>query len=161
MTLIVVGYILNKSACINNKISGISTVYTIQISIPAYIHRSVLATIYLPSAIFLLMHIELQSENSSVTWQEIVTEKTSIIFGPNTLFMNWYWHHLIQSVFSSAWASDALFSRFLKLRLLNFTSQYCLTYLTLCGIYLMNNVHIFKINAWIWHLSFAVFSYHW
>lgn len=90
MTLIVVGYILNKSACMNNKISGINTVYTIQISIPAYIHISVLAAIYLPTAIFLLMHIELQSENSSVTWQEIVTEKTSIIFGPNALFMNWY-----------------------------------------------------------------------
>lgn len=107
------------------------------------------------------MHIELRSENSSVTWQEIVTEKTSIIFGPNALFMNWYWHHLIQSVFSSAWASDALFSMFLKLRLLNFTSQCCLTYLTLCGIYLMDNVHIFKINTWFWHLSFAVSSYHW
>lgn len=161
MTLIVVGYILNKNACMNNKISGINIVYTIQISIPAYIYISVLATIYLPTAIFLLMHIELQSENSSVTWQEIVTEKTSIIFGPNALFMNWYWHHLIQSVFSSAWASDALVSMFLKLRLLNFTSQCCLSYLTLCGIYLMDNVHIFKINAWIWHLSFAVFSYHW
>lgn len=73
--------------------SAINIVYSIQIGVPAYTHISVLATIYLPLAIFLLMHIELQSDISSGTWQEIVTEKTSIIFGPNALFMNWYWHH--------------------------------------------------------------------